>query len=104
MNTCFIVGLGAVEDSAPPRACVLTGQHALAANHSRCLLAASIAFRLDLAIRGGSVTGYVGRTLEGPVNPGDLLRAGLNADPGGLALISGDTRWTCLRGVRGAAI
>jgi len=29
---------------------------------------------------------------------------GLNADPGGLALISGDTRWTCLRGVRGAAI
>ncbi len=40
------------------------------------------------------MAGYVGRRLEGPVRPSDLLRAGLDADPDGLALISGDTRWT----------
>jgi long-chain acyl-CoA synthetase len=40
------------------------------------------------------VAGYAGRALEGPVSPCDLLRAGLGADPDGLALISADTRWT----------
>jgi long-chain acyl-CoA synthetase len=40
------------------------------------------------------MTGYVGRPLEGPVSPSDLLRAGLDADPDGLALISRDSRWT----------
>jgi acyl-coenzyme A synthetase/AMP-(fatty) acid ligase len=40
------------------------------------------------------VTGYVGKPLEGPRSPRDLLRAGLDADPDGLALISADTRWT----------
>ena len=39
------------------------------------------------------MTGYAGRTLAGPVLPCDLLRAGLDADPDGLALISADTRW-----------
>src|SRR5262249_28907901 len=43
---------------------------------------------------GGSVTGYVGRTLKGPASPWDLLRAGLDDNPHGLALISRDTRWT----------
>src|SRR6266536_1068633 len=40
------------------------------------------------------MTGYAGRALEGPVSPCGLLRAGLDADPDGLALISADTRWT----------
>jgi long-chain acyl-CoA synthetase len=51
-------------------------------------------FDVDLAHGGGSVAGYAGRALEGPVSPCDLLRAGLGADPDGLALISADTRWT----------
>jgi long-chain acyl-CoA synthetase len=40
------------------------------------------------------VAEYVGRALEGPVSLCGLLRAGLRADPDGLALISADTRWT----------
>jgi len=40
------------------------------------------------------VTGYAGRAIERPVRPRDLLRAGLDANPDGLALISADTRWT----------
>lgn len=40
------------------------------------------------------MTGYVGRALETPVSPYGLVRAGLAADPDGLALISADTRWT----------
>jgi long-chain acyl-CoA synthetase len=40
------------------------------------------------------VTGYVGRALERPARPSDLVRAGLDADPDGLALISAETRWT----------
>jgi hypothetical protein len=40
------------------------------------------------------VTGYVGKPLEGSRSPRDLLRAGLDADPDGVALISADTRWT----------
>jgi long-chain acyl-CoA synthetase len=40
------------------------------------------------------VTGYAGRTPEKPVRPCDLLRAGLGANPDGLALISADTRCT----------
>jgi hypothetical protein len=36
----------------------------------------------------------VGRALERPAVPCDLLRAGLDADPDGLALISADTRLT----------
>jgi acyl-CoA synthetase (AMP-forming)/AMP-acid ligase II len=46
-----------------------------------------------ISLRGGSVTGYFGRAVEGPVRPCDLLRTGLDADPDGLALISADTRW-----------
>ncbi len=38
--------------------------------------------------------GNVGRALARPVIPCDLLRAGLDANPDGLALISVDTRWT----------
>jgi long-chain acyl-CoA synthetase len=40
------------------------------------------------------VAGYAGRALGGPVSPCGLLRAGLSADPDGLALISTDARWT----------
>ena len=40
------------------------------------------------------MTGYAGRALDGPVSPCGLLRAGLDADPDGLALICADTRWT----------
>jgi long-chain acyl-CoA synthetase len=40
------------------------------------------------------VAGYAGRALEGPASPCGLLRAGLDAGPDGLALISVDTRWT----------
>ena len=40
------------------------------------------------------MTEYVGRTLGGPASPCDLLRAGLDDNPDGLALISTDTRWT----------
>jgi len=40
------------------------------------------------------VTGYAGRALEGPVSLCGLLRAGMGADPDGLALICADTRWT----------
>ena len=40
------------------------------------------------------MTGYAGRAIERPVGPCDLLRAGLDANPDGLALISADTRWT----------
>jgi hypothetical protein len=47
----------------------------------------SIALSLSLT-EGGSVTGYVGRTLEGPASSWDLLRAGLDDNPDGLALIS----------------
>jgi len=39
------------------------------------------------------VTGYVGSAVKGPVFPRDLLRAGLEANPDQLALISADTRW-----------
>ena len=49
---------------------------------------------VDLAHGGGDVAGYAGRALEGPASPYGLLRAGLDAGPDGLALISGDTRWT----------
>src|SRR5437762_8649227 len=51
-------------------------------------------FDVDLAHGGGSVTGYAGSALERPVSPCGLLRAGLGADPDGLALIGADTRWT----------
>lgn len=37
---------------------------------------------------------YAGRALEGPASPSALLRAGLDAHPDGLALISADKRWT----------
>jgi len=37
---------------------------------------------------------YVGRALDGPASPSDLLRAGLDAHPDGFALISADKRWT----------
>ncbi|TMM20318.1 MAG: acyl--CoA ligase [Actinobacteria bacterium] len=40
------------------------------------------------------MAGYAGRSLERPVMPSGLLRAGLDADPDGLALISTQTRWT----------
>ena len=40
------------------------------------------------------MTGYAGRALETPVSPYGLVRAGLDADPDGLALISAETRWT----------
>ena len=40
------------------------------------------------------MTGYAGRALETPVSPCSLLRAGLDANPDGLALISADTGWT----------
>ena len=40
------------------------------------------------------MTGYAGRALEGPVSLCGLLRAGMGADPDGLALICADTRWT----------
>jgi long-chain acyl-CoA synthetase len=40
------------------------------------------------------VTGYAGRALETPVRPYGLLRAGLDANPDGGALISVGTRWT----------
>src|SRR5215468_693803 len=43
---------------------------------------------------GGSVTAHAGRAIERPVGPCDLLRAGLDANPEALALISADTRWT----------
>jgi len=43
---------------------------------------------------GPAVNSYVGRTLERPVSPSDLLHAGLDENPDGLALISADTRWT----------
>src|SRR5437763_6414221 len=49
---------------------------------------------LILLHRGGTMAGYAGRSLERPVMPSDLLRAGLDADPDGLALISTQTRWT----------
>ena len=39
------------------------------------------------------MTGYVGSAVKGPVFPCDLLRAGLEANPDQLALISADTRW-----------
>ena len=40
------------------------------------------------------MTRYVGRALQRPFTPSDLLHAGLDEDPDGLALISADTRWT----------
>src|SRR6184192_2633618 len=40
------------------------------------------------------MTGYAGRALQRPVSPWSLLRAGLDANPEGLALICADTRWT----------
>jgi len=40
------------------------------------------------------MTGYAGRALQRPVSPWSLLRAGLDGDPEGLALICADTRWT----------
>ena len=40
------------------------------------------------------MAGYTGRALEGPASPCGLLRAGLDAGPDRLALISKDTRWT----------
>src|SRR5213592_3646192 len=40
------------------------------------------------------VTSVSGKALESPALPCDLLRAGLDANPDGLALISADTRWT----------
>ena len=43
---------------------------------------------------GGRVTPLAGPSVKAPVNIGDLLRPGLDADPDGLALISVDTRWT----------
>ncbi|GAA2755861.1 AMP-binding protein [Actinopolymorpha rutila] len=43
------------------------------------------------------MAGFAGRALEGPVSPCGLLRAGLDANPEGLALISADTRWTWRR-------
>src|SRR2546421_1068136 len=49
---------------------------------------------LILLHRGGTMAGYAGRSLERPVMPSGLLRAGLDADPDGLALISTQTRWT----------
>jgi long-chain acyl-CoA synthetase len=41
-----------------------------------------------------SVKWHAGRPLERPANLCDLLRAGVEANPDGLALISPDTRWT----------
>src|SRR5207248_8898644 len=55
---------------------------------------ASASFRCCSCSGGGGVTGYAGRALGRPVGPCGLLRAGLAADPDGLALISADTRWT----------
>ena len=49
---------------------------------------------LILLTGGGGVTGYAGKALEGPVSLCGLLRAGMGADPDGLALICADTRWT----------
>src|SRR5437764_2680191 len=49
---------------------------------------------LILLHRGGTMAGYAGRSLERPVSPWSLLRAGLDGDHGGLALICADTRWT----------
>src|SRR5438132_13242478 len=40
------------------------------------------------------MTGYAGRALQRPVSPWSRLRAGLDGDPEGLALICADTRWT----------
>jgi long-chain acyl-CoA synthetase len=40
------------------------------------------------------MTTCTGRSLAGPVSPSGLLRAGLEADPDGLALTSVDTRWS----------
>jgi non-ribosomal peptide synthetase component F len=51
-------------------------------------------FDVDLTYGGDSVTGYAGRALERPVSLCGLLRAGLDANPDGLALICADTRWT----------
>jgi acyl-CoA synthetase (AMP-forming)/AMP-acid ligase II len=48
----------------------------------------------DLLHSGVGVSRYVGRALERPASPSDVLRAGLNAHPDGLALISTDKRWT----------
>jgi acyl-CoA synthetase (AMP-forming)/AMP-acid ligase II len=47
-----------------------------------------------LAHGGGSVAGYAGRALDGPVSACGVLRAGLDANPDGIAVISADTRWT----------
>src|SRR5436309_11750254 len=49
---------------------------------------------LILLHRGGTMAGYAGRSLERPAMPSGLLRAGLDADPDGLALICTQTRWT----------
>jgi len=49
---------------------------------------------VDFAHGGASVTAHAGRAIGEPVRPCDLLRAGLDANPDGLALISADTRWT----------
>ena len=43
---------------------------------------------------GGRVTPLAGPSVKAPVNIGDLLRPGLDADPDGLALISVDRCWT----------
>jgi long-chain acyl-CoA synthetase len=40
------------------------------------------------------VTSVSGKALESPAVPCDLLRAGLDANPDGLALISSESRWT----------
>jgi acyl-CoA synthetase (AMP-forming)/AMP-acid ligase II len=40
------------------------------------------------------VSRYVGTALESPATPAALLRAGLDAHPDGLALISSDNRWS----------
>ena len=57
----------------------------------------------ELRVLGVGVTAYVGRALESPVSPRELLGVGLAGDPDGVALISGDTRltWRMLDGLSG---
>src|SRR5438270_11440925 len=60
-------------------------------------------FGFELRVLGVGVTAYVGRALESPVSPRELLGVGLAGDPDGVALISGDTRltWRMLDGLSG---
>jgi hypothetical protein len=90
---CLSGGLaaGARRGSAARAAYVVAANRA---TFGRRLLIRIYSWDVDLAHEGGSVTGYVGRALETPVSPCGLVRAGLDADPDGLALISADTRWT----------